>query len=307
VETIVFEIILVPLDGSELAERALPPAMSIARQQQGEIILPSIPGYDMAILPVTAGYGVPPPDPAAEDSIEKVEHYLSGVLQEWAEPEITVRSKVLKGDQAGVILDTAAVEGVGLIVMTSHGYSGFTRWMLGSVTERVLRGAPCPVLLVRNADPIRKAVITLDGSRLAEEALQPGLEVAGLLGCQTTLFRVDQQEQLSSVELGLLEASSSEFCQELVRDNRDRVSYYLECLSERFSLPGQDIETAVVKGKAAECILEYIDEQQIDLVSIATHGYTGLRRWVYGSVTEKVVRNANCAMLIVRPPADSLN
>ncbi|MGB3717546.1 MAG: universal stress protein [Candidatus Promineifilaceae bacterium] len=302
-----YEKILVPLDGSQLAELALRPALSIARRAGGEITLLSVPVHRHVDLTGTAGYGLPVHEQSVDRRLEREEEYLAGVRADNDEARVNISIKVIEGDVAGIIVDTATVQGVDLIVMTTHGYSGFTRWMLGSVAERVLRGAPCPVLVLRRAENLKKAMITLDGSRLAEQALRPGLEIAQLLGCETTLLRVDQQDKLSSVEMGFLEVASSELCQEIAQDDADRVTYYLDCVAEKLKTQKHPIQTAVVKGKPAECILEFIEGQQIDLVSIATHGYSGLKRWAYGSVTEKILRKADCAMLVIRPPKEVLH
>jgi nucleotide-binding universal stress UspA family protein len=299
--------ILVPLDGSRLAEFALRPALSIARSTAGEVTLLSVPVHHHVDLTGTAGFGLPLHEQSVEHGPEREEEYLAGVRADNDEAQVDISIKVIKGDVAGIIVDTATVQGVDLIVMTTHGYSGFTRWMLGSVAERVLRGAPCPVLVIRRAESPKRAMITLDGSRLAEQALKPGLEISKLLECETTLLRVDQQDKLSSVEMGFLEVASSELCQEIAQDDADRVSFYLDCVSEKLTTQKHPLQMAVVKGKPAECILEFIEEQQIDLVSIATHGYSGLMRWAYGSVTEKILRKADCAMLVVRPPMEVLN
>jgi nucleotide-binding universal stress UspA family protein len=302
-----YEKILVPLDGSKLAELALEPALSIARKTRGEITFLSIPVRQSVVLSSTAGYGLPVQDQPVGHGLEREGEYLAGLRADNDGTQVNINTKVIEGDAAGIIVDTATVLDVDLIVMTTHGYSGFTRWMLGSVAERVLRGAPCPVLVIRSAEGLRKAIITLDGSRLAEQALGPGLEIANLLECETILLRVDQQDTLSSVEMGFLEVASSELCQEITQDDADRVTFYLDCVAEKLNRQKHPLQTAVVKGKPAECILEFIEEQQIDLVSIATHGYSGLKRWAYGSVTEKILRKANCAMLVVRPPLEVLN
>jgi nucleotide-binding universal stress UspA family protein len=157
---------------------------------------------------------------------------------------------------------------------------------------------------VRQAIPLCKALIALDGSSLAEEALAPGLELARILGCQATLLRADQGEDLSSVEQGLLQMAGAGPCQELVEGAEDRLSYYLECLARQHRSPELSIETVVFLAQPAEAILSYAESEEIDLIVMATHGRTGLRRWVYGSVTEKVLHQAGCAMLIVRPPID---
>ena len=97
---------------------------------------------------------------------------------------------ITDGDEASTILETASAENVDLIVMTTHGRTGLTRWVLGSVTERVLHDAPCPVLVMRTSTPLQKVLITLDGSVIAEYALEPGLAVARALDAQVRLLAV---------------------------------------------------------------------------------------------------------------------
>jgi nucleotide-binding universal stress UspA family protein len=297
-----FNKILVPLDGSELAERALDPALTIARARDAELLLLSVSSYHQVLPPAAAGYGLTATDQIFDRGRNDASDYLDALRREARCGDCRIQTMAVEGDVAGCILDTAAADGVDLIVMTTHGYSGITRWMLGSITERVLRGASCPVLVVRQAIPLCKALINLDGSSLAEEALAPGLELARILGCQVTLLRADQGEDLSSVEQGLLQMAGAGPCQELVEGTEDRLSHYLECLARQHRSPDLPIETVVLRAQPAEAILSYAEVEEIDLIVMATHGRTGLRRWVYGSVTEKVLHQAGCAMLIVRPP-----
>jgi nucleotide-binding universal stress UspA family protein len=302
-----FNRILVPLDGSELAERALEPALKIGRRQKGEVILLRVPVYKHVMVPSTAGYGHFLPDQSFEEQKAGDEAYLKEVQRTRVHPDVTIRTKMVGGDVAGVIVDTAVDEEVDLIVMTTHGYSGFTRWMLGSVTERILRGSPCPVLVIRHGEALSNAVITLDGSQLAEAALEPGLEIARLFDSHLTLLRVDQGEKLSSVDLGLLEMAGSGLGKEAAQVEGDQVKLYLQNVANEYGSPEKEIEIAITTGSSAQGILEFAEPRPIDLIIMATHGHTGLRRWVYGSVTEKVMRNADCAMLIVRPPEEELN
>jgi nucleotide-binding universal stress UspA family protein len=297
-----FKRVLVPLDGSELAERALEPALAVARASNAELLLLSVPSYHQIIPPAATGYGMVTTDQIIDLGQNDAKNYLAALRREARCSDCRIRTMVVAGDVAGCIVDTAADEQVDLIIMTTHGYSGFTRWMLGSITERVLRGAPCPVLVVREAIPLCKALINLDGSLVAEKALEPGLALARILGCQVTLLRADQGEDLSSVEQGVLQMAGAGSCQDLVEQGEDRLSYYLECLARQHRSPDLTIETVVVQAKPAEAILAYAEAEGIDLIVMATHGRTGLRRWVFGSVAEKVLHQAGCAMLIVRPP-----
>lgn len=297
-----FKKVLVPLDGSGFAERALEPALTVVRATNAELLLLSVPSYYQFVAPASTGYGMPMTDQVIDMGDDDAKEYLDALRREARCSDCRIRTLVQAGDVAGCIVDTAAGEGVDLIVMTTHGYSGFTRWMLGSVTERVLRSAPCPVLVVRESIPFCKALINLDGSALAEKALAPGLALSRLLGCQVTLLRADTGEELSDLEVGMLQMAGAGSCQDLVDQGVDRLHYYLECLARQHRTADLPIDTAVVKARPAEAILTYAEEQEIDLIVMATHGRSGVRRWVYGSVAEKVLRHAPCAMLIVRPP-----
>ena len=246
------------------------------------------------------------PDQYSETVEDEIDTYLARVIEDQNQPDIQFRAQKISGDVAGTIIDTASREEADLIVMTTHGYSGITRWMLGSVTERVFRGASCPVLAIRQDKPLKHMLITLDGSRLAEQILSPAFGLAHQLSERVTLLRADFEEKLTDLEIGLLDLADSELCREIAEHPEKRLSYYLDCAAGKFSTQGLKLETVVVKGPPAQTILEFAEAEEVDLIAMASHGYSGMRRWVYGSVTEKVLRNANCAMLIVRPPAQML-
>ena len=303
-----FKKILVPLDGSKLSERALDPALALAQQVGGEVILLSVPVLKHMFVLDKAGYGLLLPDDSRKDSQRELTEYLQTLAKSQTHPEFTLRTELINGDAASVIVDTAVAENVDLIVMSTHGRSGFQHLMLGSVTERVLHRAPCPVLIVRSSQPITRVLIPLDGSALAESALEPGFEIATNLGCQTTLFNVIEHfyvnpevaDQLESVEEGL----GRQLEESLFTKNEAS----LQIIKQRYEhMVGQEIHVALAEGPTAQRILEYAKGGHIDLIVMATHGRTGLRRWLYGSVTEKVLRGAHCHMLVVRPPDHQLN
>jgi nucleotide-binding universal stress UspA family protein len=297
--------VLIPLDGSTLAENALEPAFRIAQHQQSEVILATVPVFHQVLIPGSAGFGLALPDQTYELCREEAETYLEQIGRTRAASGLTIRRIVPEGDVAGAIVDLAIEEQVDLIVMTTHGYSGFTRWMLGSITDRVLRGAHCPVLVVRCDRPFDQILITLDGSALSEQALQPGLELARAFDSRVTLLRVDPGQALGRIELGLLEIAGQGLSKPVAEQDRsDRITYYLDNIALKPREGGMDIETVLLEGSPAGRILEYLETKPVDLLVMATHGHTGLRRWVYGSVTQKCLNNSACAMLIVRPPAE---
>ena len=304
-----FNKILVPLDGSELAERALNPALTLAQQVKGEVILLSVPVLKQMFVSGGNGYSLILPEDSMQESQQEMMAYLQTVAKNWTFPDVTLRTEVISGDEASVIVEMAAAENVDLIVMSTHGYSGLTRWMLGSITEKVLRAAPCPVLVVRSLDPISRILITLDGSELAEYSLEPGLEFTRRFDGEVTLLRVEHspvsplprfgQQQMARESLGEED--------EVQKKIYEIAKIYLARLVESHRRGGQHIETAVNFDSPADGILDFAELNQIDLIVMSTHGRTGLAHWVYGSVTEKVMRGAGCAMLIIRPPADELN
>jgi len=139
--------ILVPLDGSEVAEIALPHALNLVKQSHGELILLSVV---QALTPmVTPDMVAIDTEPIIEQMEAQAEAYLAHLLQK-LEPEVHAKKVIVRETSvADAIVNYATQSGVDLIVMSTHGRSGISRWVYGSVAERVLRAAHCPVLLIR--------------------------------------------------------------------------------------------------------------------------------------------------------------
>ncbi len=290
-----FKKILVPLDGSQLSQRALEPALALSQQTHAELLLVRVPTPDA----LSFAAGEAKQRELAQDALS----YLETIHKSNEQPPINIRVRVLDGDVASAIVDTARVEQIDLIVMSTHGYSGLTRWVLGSVTEKVLRSAPCPVLAVRAARQPQQLLITLDGSPLAERAIEPGLSLAHSLQAEVTLLRSVPQiladGKLDEHERGL----SRRMQDDLINEAKE----YLQARSDEAGRSGVVIKPTVRIGSPADNILEYVETYGIDLIVMATHGRTGLKRWVYGSVTAKVLRSVNCSMLVIRPTDAELN
>ena len=142
-----FNKILVTLDGSELAERALQPAFALAEKFGAEIVLLRVP-LTQRYVSMPSGSGVLLPEQVVERDREETEAYLRAVKTQWLGTAPKIRTEAISGDPAAVILDVAETEAADLIVMSTHGRSGLSRLLYGSVAESVLRGARSPVLLV---------------------------------------------------------------------------------------------------------------------------------------------------------------
>jgi nucleotide-binding universal stress UspA family protein len=228
------------------------------------------------------------------------ENYLALKRAELRTRNIPVRAEVLTGDPAAVILETAEAEDIDLIIMSTHGYTGLDYFIMGSVTQRVLRHAPCPVLVVRKRQTFGKLMITLDGSELAETALGPGMAMAELFNSAVTLTRVKEpQNQPSREMVSQLEGIESGFGEHLLEDYYGSVDSYL--VKQQLMSSSRPVKTTSLHGDAAAEIAKYTQQENIDLLVMATHGRTGIRRWVYGSVAEKVLQRVDCAVLLIRP------
>lgn len=298
-----FTKLLVPLDGSELAERALDSAFTLAQQSEGSLVLlrVAVPQLSPATAtPIYGDYGLTLPMQSAAEAETEAETYLKQLRADRAPRGLAVWLEIAQGQVAESIVDRSTALGVDLIVMSSHGYSGLTRWMLGSVAEKVLRAAPAPVLILRSPQPIRRILIPLDGSLLSEQVLSPALAMAASLGAEVTLLRA--VHTITSEDIARLDAVEHGLGQRVVEDLHLEAERYLTGLTEKFA-PDLKLKTVVVDEPAATGILDYAEAREMDLIAMSTHGLTGLQRWIYGSVTEKVLHGAHYSMLVVRPPS----
>lgn len=301
-----FEKILVPLDGSPFAERALPTALALASQEHSKAILLSVTNSHHIVFADWEGYSYLYEEQFLKASAQQFKQYLQELIDQYTQPDLQLNPLVMVGDAASLIVDTAVEEEVDLIVMTSHGRSGISRWVLGSVAERVLRTAPCPVLIIHQQIPLSHIMITLDGSPLSEYALEPGLELASHLQSQVTLLSVEPMAEADPDIVTKLEESGVQHQKPNHEDLFRRTAAYLQELAQELSANlKQMIRLTPKQGSVAEIILDTIESDNVDLVVMSTHGRTGLRRWIYGSITEKLLRSAPCNLLIVRPPSEA--
>lgn len=289
-----FKHILVPLDGSILAERALGPAASIAEAMSAKLTL----------LRVVPQFAILAADPMLYEEMNRLgEEEAISYLRSKADElglQVPVHVTCDVGQPADSIIEFAEDHDVDLIMISSHGRSGLNRWVYGSVAERVLRQAPCATAII-NAGIVyelpqrRKILVPLDGSDLAERALRPGKRLASALDADLHLLRVTTSAHQ------MLETSTMREVFDEIEDNESlEAEAYLK--SKYSDSPDDHAFFAVVvaKDSVAAAILDYAADNQIDMIVMSSHGRTGLQRWVYGSVAEKVLRSACCATMIIR-------
>jgi nucleotide-binding universal stress UspA family protein len=293
--------ILIPLDGSELAAKAIPVAEALCRQLSAELHLVSVVPY-LALPYAGAGTYVSGEvyqrieGDREREARRSLEQAALAAHQHGVQTEIHLE----RGDVAGRVLDTADDLGIDLIVMTTHGRTGLARFALGSVADRVVRGGVAPVLLLHSfaADDrqtdftdvdLSYALVPLDGSAEAEAPLFSIVTtLAGHGLCAITLLRVTDPRDGDAGERE---------CDRYLEDARHRLSQ---------QLTGRDcaINTVVLGGRnPAERIVSFTEEGPYHLVVMATHGEAGVGRWAFGSVTDRVLRDGKLPLLLAHPPS----
>jgi nucleotide-binding universal stress UspA family protein len=282
--------ILVPLDGSELAEHALPAAAHIARATNRPLVLARI----TPIMTWGDPFGAPLPEETvqqlADEEQREAAAYLEQIARSLRPQGLTLQTSVGHGDPASALLELASALQASLIVMTSHGRTGLARVALGSVADRLVRDGHVPVLLVHvfaaaeRAGHLDHAVVPLDGSALAESALDMAVSLAGPLLQRITLLRAIAAEATSEQRAA---------AQQYLDRQRTHLQQQLAGRSCAVSaLTRQGPPAAQIRRQA---------EADAALVIMATRGETGLRRWALGSVADQVLKEARGPVLLVHP------
>jgi nucleotide-binding universal stress UspA family protein len=200
--------------------------------------------------------------------------------------------------------------------MATRGRGPLGRFWLGSVADRLVRQASIPIVLVQPKDVapdlviepmIRRVLIPLDGSELAEQILEPALALGQAIPAEYTLLRVVKQMTPASYDpankrvSGLRESHMKQL-QELDRQHWTEAQEYLERAAERLRARSLTVQTRVVAHEQpAAAILDDAQQHPVDLIALATHGRGGLKRLLLGSVADKVLRGATIPVLVYRP------
>jgi nucleotide-binding universal stress UspA family protein len=296
--------VLLPLDGSAFAEQAIPWATTIARKAR-------------ARLRLALAHQPPEPQPTdqhsrrlytrIELSIRKSQRdYLRATAARIrAEGPIQVATATLDGSPAPAIAAYVGEVGVDLVVMTTHGRGGLERAWLGSVADHLARGLEIPLLLIRPTESevteprAEEILVPLDGSRRAEAALPPAMAMADVLGARLTLLQaVSPVPAVADTPTPF----AGSFDDELSALRRSEAKDYLEGIVERVGAAGISVRaTAVLAASPVEAIRAATRAPDIGMIALATHGRSGLRRMVLGSVADKLVRTSELPVLVTRP------
>ncbi len=290
--------ILVPLDGSALAEQVLPHLQRFASPTDTTFVLVNV--INSANYVATHSRYLPP------DYFTRLrtnaKEYLAEQQRPLDEAGFRVEAHVADGDAAGSILHLAATTQADLIAMTTHGRSGFVRWALGSVAERIVSETVLPVFLVRETtalptDKLHRILVPLDGSAQAEQALPTAGALAKATGAELLLLQVLQPLDDRNQEILFKDAADAQVA---FADWQANAEAYLHQQAQPFQAAGVTCRYQALLGDVAPIMIDTAANERIDLLVMSTHGRSGLRRWVYGSVANKVLRGVTCPLLLIR-------
>jgi nucleotide-binding universal stress UspA family protein len=301
--------LLVTLDGSEFGEQALPFAKAIAAATGASVNLSHVhccdPPTDLLQNTPFQYEGVDMGSYVAKHA-EGQRKYLLEREQALKEelPNNRICSALLEGYVTEALERHAREIDAKLLVMTTHGRTGVSRAWLGSVADSLVRNSSFPLLVVRPLEEGGSAfptasfgqiLVPLDGSDVGERILGPATLLGKAMGSRFLLLHVVSPHVTMGARVSPLPAGGLE-------EKLGKAEAYLEGVAERLAGEGFEVQTRIESHFApARAILQVAEKEGVDLIAIATHGYTGVKRAILGSVTDKVLRGARWPLLLARP------
>ena len=292
--------ILVPLDGSQVAECVLPHTVALARAFKARITLLQVLDY---LHPSDRTRSVDPLD----WHIHKAEAraYLNEVTARLQEIDLRTENTLLEGPAAERIVEFARSQDVSLILLGSHGRSGLSGWNISSVVQKIILRAHMPTMIVRAYQHLpsdleglryRHVMVPLDGSQRAECVLPLATTLTRSYESKLLFVRVVAKPEMPHHEP--LTPEESELVSQITERNRLQAVRYLEQLQPRLSA---DIETRLlVSDDVAVSLHNLVTQEHVDLVLLSAHGYSGSTRWPYGSVALNFIAYGASPLLIVQ-------
>jgi nucleotide-binding universal stress UspA family protein len=296
--------ILVPLDGSDFGEQALPRAVELAQRHDAKLHLVHV--HSLPVLPMSMdGMGVFDPDWPQRQRDEESAYVerLANTRVRSAVPAVVVR--LLDEPIGEALASYIRDEAIDFVVMTTHGRGGLSRAWLGSVADELVRSTDVPLLLMRPTDEgvpeiaaAPHVLLPLDGSPLSEAAIEPAVRLAGPEG-RITLLHILPPMYVAGAPYGAGVVSFDAAAHEI---EKVRGTRYLREVAERLQQRVANVGTEIAThAQPARAIAQAISATGADVVAIATHGRGGVARWALGSVADKVIRSGDVPVLVVRP------
>jgi nucleotide-binding universal stress UspA family protein len=295
-----FERILVPLDGSQLGELAIPYAEALSTRLQSRLFLVKI------LEPLETDYRHP-----FEIYLEKISAGIADRAREERFKVPDIVCQVTEGHPVSGINDFAEKNRIGLIIMTSHGKSGLMPWAMGGVAAKVVRGSQVSVLLVRITDRIKlnphenlfeRILLPLDGSINSEVVIPCIKELAASIPLNITLLQVVSSEKHLHNIGGL---DYLQIPERLTEKFKLEATKYLEKIQSMFAGTQVVVNFEVRLGNPALEIVKLCDEENIRLIAMSDHGHSAVEKWTIGSISDKIVHISKVPILLVKSYSNS--
>jgi nucleotide-binding universal stress UspA family protein len=235
----------------------------------------------------------------------EAEAYLEGWTARLQEIGFRTESRILEGQAAEQIIEFAHSQSVELIVLSSHGRSGLSGWNISSVVQKIILRAYVPTMIVRAYQPCagdlrslryRRLLVPLDGSQRAECVLPLVTSLARFHGSQLLLAHLVRRPEIPRPVP--LTQEELELVNQLTERNRLFASNYLEKISAQLPV---GVETRLlVSDDIAATLHDLVEEEDVDVVVLGAHGYSGRTKWPYGSVALGFIIYGTTPLLIVQ-------
>jgi nucleotide-binding universal stress UspA family protein len=298
-----FDPVMVPLDGSLLAECVLQHVVAIARAFDAKVIL-------LRVLDKKQASEKAQLFDLVNWQINKTgaKLYLEKISTRLQKSGLRIDTAVLEGLVAESITEYALKRGVKLIILSSHGRSGLSQWGISSVTQKIIFSAPTSVLIIRAHQPATselieqqytRLMVPLDGSRRAEYVLPMVTLLARFHQSRVSIVHVVKTPEMAR-QMPLAH-EDLELSDRIVARNREEAIRYLDQIRLQSPLEGIEVQTRLLTSdNAAAALHELVDKENIDMVALSAHGYSGYNQWPYGSMVNNFILYSKVPLLIVQ-------
>jgi nucleotide-binding universal stress UspA family protein len=295
-----FEHILLPLDGSTLAERVLPHAVALVKAFNSQLTLLRV----IHNVEEDQNNIINPVDWQMRKS--EAEAYIKSVQDRLADIDVSCNMKIIEGSPPQQIIEFARNEDVKLIILSSHGSSGVSAWNINSTVQKVLLRAFMPVMIIRaykeDFDSLvglkyNRLLLPLDGSKRAECILPLAESICDAQDSKVFLTHIIEEPNLPrQTPIG---EDVQSILEQLKEINFKEANTYLEQISNQFD--PSHVETIIeYSDKPSISIHNIIDREQVDLVMLSAHGYSGGSRWPYGKIALSFIVYGTTPLIILQ-------
>ena len=293
-----FDPILVPLDGSPLAECVLPQVVALSQAFNAEVIL-------LHVLDKNRVGASTQLFDLLNWQINKTEAklYLERTSDQLQKSGLRTSAIVLEGPVAESITEFSQGHEIKLVLLSSHGRSGLRKWGISSVTNKIILSAPSSVLIVRATQPKEQSygriLVPLDGSWRAENVLPMVTLLARYHKSQIQIVHVVKTPEMARHMPPMEE--DIDLSNRIVARNREEALHYLDQIQLRSPLAGIDVKAHLITSDNVTLALhELVDREHIDMVALSAHGYSGNNQWPYGSMVNNFILYGKVPLLIVQ-------